>query len=175
MFAPSQKKPVNEIWVSRTSNIYMSKAENQLFLWDIGKGIRKTRLQSTGAVEETKVEGDNLVRLKNRIDSSLGLLPFANISEAPKSAKWQQVTNAETGNEFPGMVVYELIWTDKSHRVSHQYKKWRAYINSDTNLLKKAEWYGKATEDDKYILESFAAVAYPNEDKIKAVIREIFF
>jgi len=175
MFTPSQKEPVNEIWVSRTSNIYMSKAENQLFLWDLGKGIRKTRLQSTGAVEETKVEGDNLVRLKNHVDSSLGLLPFMNISEAPKNARWQQVTNAEAGNEFPGTVVYELIWTDKSYRVSHQYKKWRAYINPDTNLLKIAEWYGKATEDDKYILESFAVVAYPNEDKIKAVIREIFF
>ena len=175
MFTPSQKEPVNEIWVSRTSNIYMSKAENQLFLWDLGKGTRKTRLHSTGAVEEAKVEGDNLVRLKNHANSSLGLLPFANISEAPKNAQWQQVTNAETENEFPGMVVYELIWTDKSYSGSLQYKKWRAYLNPDTSLLEKAEWYGKATEDDKYILESFVVVAYPNEDNIKVVIRDAFF
>ncbi len=175
MFTPSQKEPVNEIWVSRTSNIYMSKAENRLFLWDIDKGIRKTRLQSTGMVEETKVEEDNLVRLKNRIDSSLGLLPFANISEAPKNVQWQQVTNAETGNEFPGTVVYELIWTDKSYSGSLQCKKWRAYLNPDTNLLKKAEWYGRTTEDDKYILESFVVVAYPHEDEIRVVIRDTFF
>lgn len=109
------------------------------------------------------------------MDVPWGLLPFNNISVVPKDAKWQQVADENTETIIPNTEVYDLMWIEKSLIGSIIHRKWRAYIEIETTLPKRIEWWEKLAEDEEYELTTVINVSYPATVEIQAVIEDAGF
>ena len=108
------------------------------------------------------------------MEGPLGLLPFSDMPEAPEGAKWQAVANESIETVIPSTQVYDLTWTEKEPDGSMVYNRWRGYIDPETRLPKKIEWWEKRAEEE-YKLLTIIKIAYPTAVEIQTVIREAGF
>jgi hypothetical protein len=174
-FAPDKKEPIQELWVSRTLNICMTKSEQQSVFWDIANKVRKTKQMGTDSIETTLLSDNLISGVEKRISGSLGLMPFYDISDVPPEAEWNQVTDNDLQATTQGIEVYDLIWTEKAYDGSTIFKKWRFFTSPETSLPHRIEVYQKLATLDKYTLHSIVVVKYLNEGEIKSVIQDSFF
>jgi len=173
-FVTDREEPIQEMWLSRTANIYMSKTGSELVLWDVANGTKKTKLVDAGVINTTKMTKDSIAGIKTRIKGSLGLIPFYNISEVPAGSKWSQVDSSglEVGE---GIEVYDLKWTQKASDGSDVFKKWRVFVEAETNRLHRTEFYEKLTGDEEYALLSVKEIEYLEDSQIRDLLREASF
>jgi hypothetical protein len=174
-FEPDKQKPLQEKWVSRSLNIYMTKTGKQLVLWDIGNGLKKTKNLDTSTIETTTLTEERLVDVKKKMSGSLGLMPFYDISEIPTEHRWDCVTGECAGNITEGVEVYDLKWTEKSRRGSVVFHKWRVFVNPKTGLPNKTEFYEKLSAGSEYVLKIAIVIEYPDHREIQAVLKEASF
>ena len=173
-FVPDKTETIQEKWVSRTLNIYMSKTGKQLVLWDIPKGVRKSKQADTAVTETVPLTAVSVADTEKKITSSLGLMPFYDMSEIPKDADWSRVDN-ENVEISDGIEVYDLQWIEKKYGGSAIFKKWRVFADSETNLPQRIEWYEKLTADSEYTLSSAMEVEYLSDSEIQEIIKEASF
>jgi len=170
-FVPDKKEQTQEIWISRSLNMYMIKTEKQLVLWDITNGVEKIRHIDT-AVAETKSLADDIIGgIEVKMSGSLGLVPFYDISEVPPDAQWSRVYDQSIG-VAEGIEVYDLKWAKHSGSVLFQ---WRLFVDTKTSLPKRTEFYQKLVTDDDYVFMSSMEVEYLSEIKMQNVIKETSF
>jgi len=174
-FIPDKKEPVQEIWVSRTLNVYMTRTEGQLVFWDISNRVRKSKHLGTGLTEATSLTGDLIVGLKDKMSSSLDLMPFYDISDVPQDAEWGRVTDKSLEDITKGAEVYDLTWIERKHVDFVVYRKWRVFANAETNLPQKVEWYKKLATTDEFTLEAIMVVEYLDDSEMQKVIKEASF
>jgi len=174
-FVPDKTEPTQEKWVSRTSNIYMTKTGKQLILWDLPNGVRKTKYLDTSLTETAALPDDVIAKIEKRINSSLGLLPFPDISEVPKDAEWKRVADDGLKSTSEGIEVYDLSWVEQSPSGPLIFKRCRLFIDPETNLPHKTEIYRKVAADSQYTLRSIVVVEYLSNSEIQAVIKEASF
>jgi len=174
-FEHGKQEPLQEKWVSKVLNIYMTKTGRQLVLWDIGNGLRKTKNLDTGAIETTTLTEERLVDIEKKMSGSLGLMPFDDISEIPTEHEWDCVTDERAGTIAEEIEVYDLKWTEKAHDGSVIFYKWRFFVNSKTNLPNKTELYEKLSPDTEYVLKVAYVVEYPDYREIQAFLEEASF
>ena len=167
-FVPDRAEPTQEKWVSRTLNVYMTKTEKQLILWDISNGVRKVNQLDTGITEVSPLSTASLANIKKEMTGSLGLMPFYNTSEVPPGAEWTPITDYTPAAE--GAEICDLQWTEKSHAGPEVFKKWRFFLDVNTNLPQKIEWYQKLSTDTEYVLRSVILVEYVSDRDVQAVI-----
>ncbi len=53
-------------------------------------------------------------------------------------------------------------------------RKWRIFLDRDTKLPKRAEWYSKLQSEEEYTFETFSMITYPTENQIQVLIRNSF-
>ena len=174
-FVADKREPIQELWVSRTLSNYMIKTGKQLVLWDIPNKSRKIKYLDTDLIETAFLSGDIITKIETKLTTSLGLLPFYDISEIPKDAEWKRVADDGLSATAKGTEVYDLSWTEKQHIGSVVFRRWRVFANAETNLPQKVEWYKKLTPNDEFTLETTMIVEYLSDKEIQAVIEESSF
>jgi hypothetical protein len=174
-FAPDKTEPVQEKWISRTLNIYITKADKQCILLDIANGVTKTKYLNTDKSEITKLPVGKKADIEGRASSNLGLVPFTHISEIPADAQWSRVIDNSLEDTSVDTEIYDLTWTEKSSENSVIYKKWRFFVNPKTNLPQRTEFSEKLPTDSDYVLESINVVEYLNDAEMQAVVKTISF
>jgi hypothetical protein len=174
-FVPGKTRPTQERWVSRTANTYLLKTEKESVLWDIGKGVRKSKQADTTVAETVPLTAVLVADAEKKITGSLGLMPFYDMKDIPKDAEWSRVTDGDLEAMPQGIEAYDLIWPAKALDGSQVFKKWRVFADSETNLPRRIEWYKKSAADSEYTLSSSAAVEYLSDSEIQKIIKEASF
>ncbi len=170
-----KKELIQERWVSRALNIYMTKTGKELVLSDIPNGVRKSKQLGTAVTDTKPLTNDEVADVEKKISGSLGLMPFYDISEVPLDREWSRITDNGLEDVSEGVEVYDLIWTEKKHGGSAVFKKWRFFVDPETNLPQKTEFYEKSPTDSEYTLASVMVVEYLSNSEIKALIKDIGF
>jgi hypothetical protein len=174
-FAPDKTEPIQERWVSQTSNIYMTKTGKLLVLWDLTNKLRKIKQLGIDSVEITPMYDDLIPSIEKNITGSLGLMPFYEMSEVPEGAEWSRVTDEGVKTAGRGTGVYDLTWVEKTYGGSEVFKKWRFFVDLRTNLVQRIEIYRKRRAEGEYTLLSVKMVKYLRESEMNTVIKEASF
>ncbi len=174
-FTPPNKEPTQELWISRTLNIYVTKTAKQSVLWDIANKTRKTKQLDTGIIKTVRLIDDIIVDIKRKMSSTLDLMPFYDVSDVPENADWNLVATKDLDTTNKGIEVYDLTWIERAYDSSTVFKKWRVFADSETNIPQRIEWYEKSASDAEYILSLMMMVEYLNDNEIKEVIKEASF
>ena len=172
-FTPDREEPIQELWVSRTLNIFLTKTDNELVLSDIPKGIRKSRQLGVATIERTNLTDDVITNIQKEINGFLGLVPFNDVSEIPANAGWEHEAKEGLRTTGEDTDIYNLIWLDKTRSGKEVSFKWRAFVNPETMLPKKVEFYQKLPSDEEFTLTSIKVVEYLGEDEIKTSIEKL--
>jgi len=168
------KEPVRIEWISQSQNINMSRFAEQFVLWDIPNRVKMTKNLSSDSVKTEKLSEDVISKFKKAASPTFSLVPFSDVSNV-SGAQWSRVKNLEVVATVPGTLVYDLIWSGKNTTSDViEFRKWRVFVDEDTDLPKKTEQYVKLKAEDEYKFEKADVVTYPSGDQIQALIRETF-
>jgi len=173
-FAPDKTLPDQEKWVSRELSIYITKTKQEVVLFDITNGVRKTKSPDAAVTGTAPLSDDNLVNIKREMSGSLGLMPFYSMSEVPANARWSPI-DTKGLEVVDGIEVYDLTWVEESRGGIVVLNKWRFFVDLKTELPQRAEFYRKETPEGAYILELFIVVEYLDSSKMESVIKEHSF
>ncbi|MHC4557211.1 MAG: hypothetical protein ACYTFW_07995 [Planctomycetota bacterium] len=171
-FIPDKSEPVQRQWISQTLNLSMFRIGEQLVLWDIPNKAKKTRYLSSKSVQTEAITEQMLTEFEKSVTRPFGLLPFTDYKDVPKDIQWSRVADMDFGDIVPGTQVYDLIWTTQTPAI--EFHKWRLFMDTDTNLTKRAERYVKFKPEDEYSLEGFIVVTYPDESEIQSLVHNTF-
>ena len=172
-YEPDQTQATRKEWVSKTLNIKLFEVEDVFTLRDISNKIKKKKYLSTATVATTPLSEDILAKFQENIKNTLGIVPFEDIADVPEDALWAQITDKDILRVIPGTEVYELSWTITINNMLHQYK-WRAFVDADTSLPKRIEWYRKPNSQKDYVFTEYYVITYPTESEINALVESIF-
>ena len=174
-FYQEELNKTQEIWVSRTLNIKILKTKTECFLWDIKAKTRTSKNLNTGSITMAGLDSAAVSKVKETMEGPLGLLPFNSMPEGPEGAQWLPVTNENIDIAIADTEVYDLMWTEKSLIGSIIHRKWRGYIDIETKLPKRIEWWLKLAEEEEYKLDTITTVSYPTATEIQASINDTGF
>lgn len=181
-FAPGESKPTQEMWISRELKVKMFKTETECVLLDIQGKSRKVKDLNTGSITMAGLDEEMLVKIEEAIEGPVdllpfpvGLLPFSDISEMPEDAQWQQVTDETIETTITNTQIYDLVWMEKRLGGSIVYQKWRGYIDTETKLPKRIEWWDKHAKEEEYELKTVMETTYPATVEVRAAIRDAGF
>jgi hypothetical protein len=174
-FVPEKPEPTQEIWISQALNTMLLKTETQWVLRDIKDKSQKSRDLNTGSIKFVELNDDTLAKVRQTMNTPWDLLPFDDISALPKDAKWQKVSGKNIDTPISNTEVYDLMWMEKSLCGSIVYIKWRGYVDTETTLLRRAEWWQRCIKEEGYQLSTVTNVTYPSTAEIRAVIKDAGF
>jgi hypothetical protein len=174
-FVAGKREPIQKLWASRTLNNYMTKTGKKLVLWDLTNRVKKVKHFDSGSTETTLLSDDVIAKIEKKISVSFGLMPFPNLSEIPHDAEWSRVIDDGLKATAKGAEAYDLTWVAKVYGGPVVFKKWRVFIDPETNLPHKTEIYRKVAADSQYTLRSIVVVEYLSGSEIQAVIKEASF
>jgi hypothetical protein len=174
-FVPAKKEPIQETWISQTLNAKAFKTSTQLVLWDVADKSRNVKDLTTGSITLTNVNSDVLGAVKETMNIPWNLLPFASPAELPPDYTWQIVSAEEIEVTIQNTEVYDSTWADKKLDGSILDKKWRGYIDIETKLPRKIEYWEKHLDEQNFVLTTSIKVDYPTVEQIQAVITEAGF
>jgi hypothetical protein len=174
-FVPGKKEPVQEKWVSRFLNIYMTKTEKEIVLWDLQNKVRKKGYPDSNSVETTPLSAEVVDEIGTTLTDLLALVPFTDPSLLPKDAGWHQTTDLDAELITKDIEVYDLTWGEKLLDGSEIFKKWRVFVNRKTNFPQRTEFYEKLPADGDYILKNVMVILYLSDEEIQTVIKKTSF
>lgn len=174
-FTPDSTEPRDEKWVSRTHGIYMLISDNKKEMYDIKNNLYRTRIIATGQTTESPLSPDNAAGTKMFLNGTFGLMPFENISELPRGSQWHRLTDRNEQDNTSILEVYDLLWTQKTGDGSAVGNKWRVFVNAESRLPTRTEFYQILPDKQEYTLKSFNVVSYPSNDEIEAIVKALFF
>jgi hypothetical protein len=173
-FEPPANEPIQIEWISQALNIDMFRIGEQFVLWDIPNNIKMTKNLSSDSVKTQRLSGEMLGKVRQVAVKRFGLIPFSKISDIP-GARWSRVEDSELEAVVSGIKAYDLTWPEKNITWgSFALRKWRIFLDRDTNLPTRAESYSKLTSEEEYKLEWFTVVTYPSESQIRTLIHNEF-
>jgi hypothetical protein len=160
-FVPDKAEPIQEMWVSRSLNIYMISNTNEgLVLLDTTKKHRWTKPPGRASTEVTILPDEVCTQIDTTMAGYLDLLPVENLN-----TDWIHKENQE---------VYELTWTDKSYGGSPIFRMRRYLFEPETSLPSKVEFHQKLSATDDYTLKMEMVVKSLGDDEIRAKVKEVF-
>lgn len=175
-FRPGNTKATQEEWVSRSRGLYMSISGTRFVLWDIRSGVKKSK-----ETFDAETETENLIEastgaIKERINGTLGIVPFANVSDVPADAKWNKVAYRDLGPEVQGSEVYDLTWIEVSNSLGEPvHMRWRCFTEPASGLPRRVQSYRASSADVEYVLQMDAVVEHLGDGEIDAAIEEASF
>jgi hypothetical protein len=165
-FSPGITEPTLKRWISHTLNIYMEKFGNEFVLLDINTGLKKTKNLDTGEVNIDQLNENAKAYIEQRINHSLGLMPFYDISELPEGSEWLPVDDHPEATE--GLKIFDLKWTVQKNRL----RKWRFFIDPQTHLPKKIEVSGIDIGKGENLERVMLAELLKSDSEIRKVIQD---
>ncbi|UCG59830.1 MAG: hypothetical protein JSU70_09970 [Phycisphaerales bacterium] len=170
---PGQSEPIQEKWVSRTMNAYMTKTGSEFVLWDLSNGVRTTRQLDAATTVTAPLSDDYVPDIERRMSGSLGLLPFHAISDVPKDATWSPASDENVGVTAGDTQVWDLMWADKASDGSTVLRKWTVFTDAKTSLPQKIERYRSLGPADAYILRSVMVIEYLSDRDMQDVVEKM--
>ena len=174
-FVADNQKPVQEVWIARSSGLYVIKTENECTLSNISSRIQKKKDLGTGIIEQTSLSSDVLAGIVTQIHNSLHIMPFRTPSDIPANARWSEITDSELTVKTGNTKVYELSWAEKAYDGSTTQKSWRIFTDASTNLPQKIQWFKQSASDPQPVLESIMITEYPGDKEILAKAEAMSF
>jgi len=174
-FAPDKQKPVQEIWIGKSTGLYVIKTDNQCTLNDISTRMRKTRDLGTGTTEQTSLSGDVLAGIAGKIHDSLDIMPFRTPSDIPADANWSEITDSELAVKTGNTKVYELSWTENISNGLKIQRSWRIFMDASTNLPQKMQLFIQLPSAPQPVIESIMIIEYPGDQEILAKAEAMSF
>jgi hypothetical protein len=178
-FQAGRSSPDQQVWASQTLGVKLFKTgindQVQYTLWDTKNRVKMIKFLSSNSVQTEPITQQMLAELEKSAAGSADLVPFSNGNDIPGDAQWSRIDDQALLTAVPGTKAYDLIWIEKSTipgTIVH--RKWRVFTDDRTDLPKRIEWYSKSGPEDEYGFDKFAVVAYPSEDEIQDIIRDIF-
>lgn len=173
-FVPPDNEPVQIEWVSQALNIDMFRIGEQLVLWDIENKAEITKNVSAGSVRTQRLSPEMLTKVKQSASQRFGLVPFSSLSGL-SGAIWSRVEDSQVEPDMAGTDIYDLIWSEEDPASgSRKLRKWRIYLDKNTRLPKKANWYSKLQSQQEYKLETFSVITYPSQSQLQVLVRSTF-
>ncbi len=172
-FVPGEPEPIQEKWVSRTYGFRLTRDSTGSVLWDVENKVKKIKPMNSDAIKTSSLSPDIANQAKKTLEGSLGLIPFSDMSDIPEDAQWEKVDEKSIRVNIPGTEVYDLIWEKKKGSFI-RYRKWRVFVDIDTKLPKKTEWYRQFSPEDGYEFFRFVKVTYPSDNEIENTIQSKF-
>ncbi len=173
-FQPPANEPVQIEWVSQTLNIDMVRFSERFVLWDIPNKVQMIKYLSTGSITTTAITDEMLAKVEQAAGRRFGLLPFSDISDV-SGARWSRVEESKVAAAVSGTKVYELTWPQKeTSSEAIELRKWRVFVDTRTNLPKRAEHYFKLDHEQDYKFEKYEVITYPSGEQIQSLIRKTF-
>jgi hypothetical protein len=173
-FDPAIYEPKRIEWISQALNVDIFRIGEQFILLDIPNNMKITKNLSSDSVKTQTLSADMLSIVEQAAGQRFGLFPFSKISDRPH-ARWSRVEDSEIEALIPDARVYDLTWPEKNTASgSIELRKLRFFLDKDSNLPKRTEWYSKLISEENYKFETFTVVTYPAESQIQVLIRNAF-
>jgi hypothetical protein len=178
-FRAGRTVPDQQIWASEKLGVRLFKTEidnrTQYTLWDAKNRVKMIKFLSSNSIQTEPITEQMIAGLEKSAAGAADLLPFLNRNNIPEGAQWTRIDERTLSTAVPGTRAYELTWTARSTTSGAAvYRKWRVFEQGRTDLPERIEWYSKTSPENEYKLDKFAIVAYPSEDEIASIIRNIF-
>jgi len=174
-FMPGNPEPVQEKWLSRSRGIYMTRTGQEFVLWDITNG-QKNIQETFGAETETlKLTKNEIATIKKKINGTLGITPFNNISDIPPDAKWKESKGVDIEPEFEDCKVFDREWSEINNAGETVFIRWRYFIESSLCRPKQVESSSMALTDVKYIQYNHKVIEYVDEKDVETAIAKASF
>lgn len=178
-YRAGQTNPEQQIWASEALGVKLLKAgignQAQYTLWDTKNRVKMVKFLSSNSIQTEPITQLMLTELEESVAKSADMVPFSNRNNIPEQAQWVYLEDGQVSVAIPGTKAYDLNWFDKSRdSQAVLYKKWRVFADDHTSLPRRIEWYSKTGSGDEYGFEKYAVIAYPSEDEIQNIIKDIF-
>jgi hypothetical protein len=174
--SPAREKPLEEIWISKESNLVLIKNQAGVVLWNLPKKMRKVKTIGTNAIQTESLNQDQINNLNTYIRRSFDLMPFDGVSSMPDNASWNQMSMENTPDAIPGTTLYELTWYQQPGYVgTAHYFKWRCYLDLKTNIPQKTELYTSSDPNDGYVLISTITAQSISKETLDKAIQSLGF
>ena len=178
-FKAGRTSPDQQVWASETLGVKLFKTDlgnqTQYTLWDTQNRVKMIKFLSSNAVQTEPITQQMLAEMEISTAGSTDLIPFSDRNDIPGEAQWNHVDNRKVSVAIPGTKAYDLDWIANnadSRAVMH--RKWRVFAEDRSSLPKRIEWYSKAETEDEYGFEKYVIIAYPSENEIQDIIKDIF-
>jgi hypothetical protein len=177
-FQAGRTSPDQQVWASQTLGVKLFKTgingQVQYTLWDTKNRVKMIKFLSSDSIHTEPITRQMLAELEKSA-ATAGMVAFSDGNDIPPDEKWSRVDDKAVSAAVPGTRAYDLTWTAK--RTGPQaivYRKWRIFTEDHTGLPRRIEWYSKAVSENEYVFDKFVVIAYPSEDEIQDIIRNIF-
>ncbi len=164
-YSPDRNRLLQEIWISDSLKIHITKTGNEFAYCDIGTGLRKTKNFDTGEVNISQLNKNAKTYISQQISRSLGLTPVYDISDLPRDYEWLPVDNPSEA--VKGFEIYDLKWNVQKN----QLMKWRFFIDPKTFLPREIEIY-KTSIGQGENLEMVMLAEPISDSKIRKAIQD---
>ncbi len=176
-FKPGQTDPFQQVWTSESLKVRLFKTgvgdRAHFALLDVDNKLQMTIYLET--VQTEPLTAQKLADLEKSMALSSVLAPFARARDVPERARWIQVNDPAILAVIPGTKVYDLMWVQQVLTSEERpHRKWRVFVDANTHLPRRAEFYSKAESEDEFIFESFVIVTYPSEGEIRDIVANTF-
>ena len=173
-FLSNNAELTRETWISQSMSLQMQKNMKEYILSDFENKLEKTRELGSDLVVEKDLPENTLATIKRSLAGHLNLLPFARMSEAPKGTIWDPVEDDDLVLVDKNSEAYDLVWMDKTYGGSLTYYRRRFFIDPETNLPNKIEFYGKSSDKEEYTLQSKMVIKFFDDNKMQAAVNDAF-
>ena len=177
-FQAGRTSPVQQVWASQTLGVKLFKTgingQAQYTLWDTKNRVKMIKFLSSDSIRTEPITQQMLAELEKSA-ATAGMIAFSDGNDIPPDEQWSRVDDKAVSAAVPGTQAYDLTWTAKSTAPQAiMYRKWRVFTEDHTGLPRRIEWYSKTVPEYEYGFERFVVIAYPSEDEIQDIIRNIF-
>ncbi|MBN1972163.1 MAG: hypothetical protein JW787_00885 [Sedimentisphaerales bacterium] len=163
-FSPDGTELKQEQWISRTLNIKIFKANDELVLWNIRSKTKTTKNLNFKFTETKSMESEELLEAQRIINGSLGLTPFYSLQEVPQGAEWNKITDE----------VYELTWVSDTFTDIPEFCKRRYTLKTNTDLPVRIDFFQKIEGEIKDTHESVKIIEYLSDEEMSAIQKNFF-
>jgi len=164
---------VQEIWTSRSLNIYMTKTGEKFILLDLANKNIIEKDFSMGPVKKSELSNETANATTKTMAGFLGLVPFHDLTLLPDNVEWKYAVNDYPDNITETTEKYELTWLEKTGAAYSILNKWVVFVDSKNRPI-KTEFYRNLESDNKYNLQSTMEIKYPSDDEIRSKIKGVF-
>jgi len=167
-------KLTEEIWLSQSLGFYMYKDTNKIELSDFENTHLKVQTLDTNFVEESTLKDTEQAKIEGNEAVFLKLLPFAHLSEAREGTTWNRATSDDITTTNENSEVFDLVWTDTSAIGVPRTFRRRYYVDPETHLPIRSEFYSKSSKHDEYTLQFKTIVKQMSDSEMQKVQDKAF-
>ena len=165
--------PINEQWISRSSNIRILKDTNKITLFDINSKTQFIKKLNSEIINKISIPDELLPVYEKAIYHSLAFTSFYDISNIPADAKWEHVTTeSQEINGEPD--VYELTYISQNQFNDPLPVKLSFTLKPDSDILTRVDFSRKYPGQSDYSPENTVIINYLSNQDFAAAENDFF-